>query len=149
MSIMIMVSPVFSGGGKYFMKKEIGTTRVLVWGLLAVLSFGAGGCGTEGEEQKESMSQAGQRKTCDLSAGEWKAYGEIEDNTETWFASGYWDDLVLGADVGTERGERLTAADDGKFYILESVRETGEQAAWTYWLTEVGIESLQAERIEL
>ncbi len=131
------------------MKKEIGTTRVLVWGLLAVLSFGAGGCGTEGEGQKESMSQAGQRKTCDLSAGEWKAYGEIEDNTETWFASGYWDDLVLGADVGTERGERLTAADDGKFYILESVRETGEQTAWTYWLTEVGIESLQAERIEL
>ena len=34
------------------MKKEIGTTRVLVWGLLAVLSFGAGGCGTEGEGQK-------------------------------------------------------------------------------------------------
>ena len=65
MSIMIMVSSVFSGGGKYFMKKEIGTTTVLVWGLLAVLSFGAGGCGTEGEGQKESMPQAGQRKTCD------------------------------------------------------------------------------------
>ncbi len=101
-------------------------------------------------QQPESVPQAVEKREFDLSGGGWKAYEEIENSSEIWSASAYWDDFAVNEVPADAKNEMHYSAVDGDdLYILKGYDTGEEPASRRYCLMKVNMLSLKAERVEL